>query len=84
MNRGQSSAIKSQKDAKFRITFQLSVYLQKITALSILSQGTYYISVMLCPKNTIISSSSLSENLSAKAQVTHIFSIKYTSMPDYI
>lgn len=67
--------------ANFNVTFELTLYLHSFRAISISSQGSYYIAVSLCPKNAMLTNpDSPSENSLGKARLTRIFYIKYTSI----
>ena len=64
----------------FDVTFQLTLYLDHFSAISISSQGSFYIAVSLCPKNSIIGNPTYPcENSLGKVHLTHNFYVKYTS-----
>ena len=69
----------------FNVTFQLTVYLRSFQAISVSSQGLYYIAVSLCTKNAIVPhSQSQSQNPQSKVRLTNSFYIKYTSKSFFI
>lgn len=65
------------KEAKYRSTFQLTVYLHQFLSVSLVKQGYYYITATLIPK-ILISKSQENAN-TFKTYSSQVFHIKYNS-----
>lgn len=65
---------------KLNATFTVAMLLEKFDAISISSQGTYYIAVSLCPKNALLGNKTCPcENPEAIVHSSKPFYLKYAS-----